>query len=106
MKLLVSLFTIGLLFAGENTATYKVDGMMCKMNCPSKVVDAVKALEGVKNCDVNFDSKTAVVTFDNDKIDSEKIATVMAEATYYKVTPMNKENNKSESWFSRFFKKS
>ena len=106
MRYLIIFLFSGLMFAGEGVAKYKVDGMMCAMNCPSKVIESVKGLDGVKNCKVDFETKTATVTFDNEKVDSDKIAKVMADATYYKVTPVDKESKKSGSWFSRLFNKS
>ena len=106
MRLLVLLTACGFLLAGEGVATYKVDGMMCAMNCPAKVVDSIKDMNGVKNCEVDFQNKTATVTFDDEKINSDKIAKKMADATYYKVTAMNKEKEKAGSWFSRLFQKS
>ena len=33
----IACITVGFLFSGESTATYRVDGMMCAMNCPQKV---------------------------------------------------------------------
>lgn len=106
MRYLFLIITTGFLLAGEGVATYKVDGMMCSMNCPTKVIESVKGLDGVNNCEVDFDNKTATVTFDDKKLNSDQIAKVMAEGTYYKVTAMNKEEKKPGSWFSRLFQKS
>ena len=49
----------GFLLAGETTATYKVEGMMCGVNCPRVVQKSLEGVEGVKNCTVDFNSKTA-----------------------------------------------
>ena len=35
--ILIALTACGFLFSGESTATYRVEGMMCAMNCPQKV---------------------------------------------------------------------
>ena len=58
----------GFLLAGETTATYKVEGMMCNKNCPMKVRQSLEGVDGVKVCQVDFESDMATVTFDDEKI--------------------------------------
>ena len=103
-KTILLLFYAGILLAGESTATYKVEGMMCGVNCPKAVQKSIKHLDGVKTCMVDFNSKTAIITYDDEKIDSEKIATTISKYTYFKVTDKNKE--KSWSLFGWLFGKS
>ena len=103
--ILIALTTFGFLFSGESTATYRVEGMMCSMNCPEKVNDSLNGMDGIKSCNVDFESKTAIVVFDDEKIDSDKIAKTIAKGTYYKVMDVNKKE-KSRSFWDWLFGKS
>ena len=103
--ILIALTAFGFLFSGESTATYRVEGMMCAMNCPQKVNDSLNGVDGIKSCKGDFESKTATVIFDNEKIDSEKIAKTIAKGTYYKVMDLNKKE-KSRSFWDWLFGKS
>ena len=82
---------LGLLFSGESMATYHVDGMMCAINCPKKVNESLNGLDGVKSFKVDFESKTATVVYDDEKIDVDKIARTIAKGTYFKVNNLNKK---------------
>ena len=90
---------------GETTGTYRAEGMMCAMNCPQKVNDSLNGMDGIKSCKVDFESKTATVVFNDEKIDSDKIAKTIARGTYYKVMDVNK-NEKSRSFWNWLFGKS
>ena len=103
--ILIALTIFGFLFSGESTATYRVEGMMCAINCPQKVNDSLNGVDGIKSCKVDFESKTATVIFDNEKIDSDKIAKTIAKGTYYKVMDVNKKE-KSRSFWGWLFGKS
>ena len=103
--ILIALTAFGFLFSGESTATYRVEGMMCAMNCPQKVNDSLNGVDGIKSCKVDFASKTATVIFDDEKIDSDKIAKTIAKGTYYKVMDLNKKE-KSRSFWDWLFGKS
>ena len=94
----IALTTFGFLFSDESTATYRVEGMMCAMNCPQKVNDSLNGVDGIKSCKVDFESKTATVIFDNEKIDSDKIAKTIAKGTYYKVMDVNKKEKSLSFW--------
>ena len=100
MKTILIAFTIiGFLFSGESTATFRVDGMMCAMNCPQKVNDSLNDVDGIKSCKVDFESKTATVVFDDEKIDSDKIAKTISKETYYKVMDLNKKEKSVSFWY-------
>ena len=96
--ILIALTTIGFLFSGESTATYHVEGMMCAINCPQKVNDSLNGVDGIKSCKVDFESKTATVIFDDEKIDSDKIAKTISKSTYYKVMDLNKKEESRSFW--------
>lgn len=59
------LLVTGLSFAAdsEQTVTFEVDKMTCA-TCPIAVRKAMQRVDGVKKVEVDFDNKTAVVTFD------------------------------------------
>ena len=103
--ILIALTVFGFLFSGESTATYRVEGMMCAINCPQKVNDSLNGVDGIKSCKVDFESKMATVVFDDEKIDSDKIAKTIARGTYYKVMDVNKKE-KSRSFWDWLFGKS
>lgn len=94
----MALITFGLLFSDESTAIYHVDGMMCATNCPQKVNDALYGVDGIKSCKVDFASKTATIIFDDEKIDSDKIAKTISKGTYYKVMDLNQKEKSGSFW--------
>ena len=96
--ILLALTTFGFLFSGESTATYRVEGMMCGVNCPQKVNNSLNGIDGIKSCKVDFESKTATVVFDDEKIDSDKIAKTISKETYYKVMDLNKKEKSVSFW--------
>ena len=99
MKIILILsISFGFLFSGESTATYRVDGMMCAINCPQKVNNSLDGVDGIKSCKVDFASKTATVIFDDEKIDSDIIAKTIAKGTYYKVMDLNKKEKSGSFW--------
>ena len=97
-KTILLLFYAGILLAGESTATYKVEGMMCNKNCPMKVKQSLEGVDGIKVCQVDFESKLTTVTFDDEKISREKIATTIARDTYFKVTDTEKKSWSLWGW--------
>jgi mercuric ion binding protein len=65
----------------EQTATFNVPGMTCAL-CPITVRKAMESVEGVKSVAVDFDARTATVTFDPSMTTIEAIATASANAGY------------------------
>ena len=100
---LIIFMFFGFLFAEDNVAKYKVKGMQCSQSCPVSITKAVKKIDGVKTCDVNFDQKTATVTYDQDKIDSKALAESINASTNYEVSDKKAEEKKSGSFLQRFF---
>ena len=96
--ILIVLTACGLLFSGESIATYRVEGMMCAMNCPQKVNDSLNGMDGIKSCKVDFESKTAAIVYDDEKIDADKIARTIAKGTYFKVNDLNVKEEISSFW--------
>ncbi len=78
-KVLVTVLTIlailsgGSVLGAEQTRTLKVDKMTCA-TCPLTVRIAMSRVDGVTKVDVDFDSKTAIVTFDDAATTLEAVA--------------------------------
>ena len=86
------LFISSMLHAGDNTAKVKVTGMMCSYSCVSKVNAVINDIEGVKSCSVDFNKGEATVIYDDDKVGSKEIVSVLTEKTNYKVTETANDN--------------
>ncbi|SVD16624.1 uncharacterized protein METZ01_LOCUS369478 [marine metagenome] len=93
MKLTIQiLFISSMLLAGDNTAKVKVTGMMCSYSCVSKVNAVINDIDGVKSCSVDFNKGEATVIYDDDKVGSKEIVSVLTEKTNYKVTETANDN--------------
>ena len=58
------LFMSGALSAEEKSVVLSVPGMKCPA-CPITVMVAIKRVQGVKSVNANFESKLAVVSYDD-----------------------------------------
>ncbi|MGQ0682294.1 heavy-metal-associated domain-containing protein [Bradyrhizobium sp.] len=67
--------------AGERTVTFAVDNMTCA-SCTYIVKKSMAAVRGVANVTVSFKAKTATVTFDDAKTNSDAIAAASLNAGY------------------------
>ena len=61
--------------------TYHVTGMGCEA-CVKRVKNAVTALSGVKKCEVDLESETMTVDYDEDAAEFEDIKEAVEEAGY------------------------
>ena len=105
MKIFIINFLFGsLIFSADVKITYSVDGMMCSMNCPAKVNESLKGMDGIKSCEVDFKTKTAVVIYNDEKLTSNTIAETISNGTYYKVKE-KEDKEKSVSFWDRIFGK-
>lgn len=59
----------------------KVEGMTCRM-CPRVVEKALERTEGVKEADVSYKDKVAVVEYDPDKTSPRGLIKAVEEAGY------------------------
>jgi mercuric ion binding protein len=76
------LFCAGTAFsAAPQTVTLAVENMTCG-TCPIVVRKALEHVSGVTATSVDFDKKTATVTFDPDKTTSAKLAQATTEAGF------------------------
>ena len=92
--LILSVFSI--LLAGEDKVNLKIDGMQCSYSCSGKVTKIVEAMKGVQNCEVDFASSSAVVTFDSKKQKSENIIKALNKKSNFKASVIEKIENKKE----------
>lgn len=75
-------------FAAEQTVTMDIEKMTCAL-CPLTVRKAMERVDGVKEVDVDFDSKKATVTFDDSKTTAEEVAKASTDVGY-PATPVQK----------------
>mgnify|MGYP001165435717 CR=1 FL=1 len=95
--LLISTFSFG--FAVVTTTQFKIDGMMCGVSCPKAIKNSLHNAEGIKKCDVDFNSKTATITYENEKINKKEIVSIISEKTYFKASEKEtKEKNSFWNW--------
>jgi copper chaperone CopZ len=61
--------------AEENliTADYSVEGMVCAMGCAATIQKELMGVDGVADCEVDFDSGKAHVEFDKSKLSEDDI---------------------------------
>jgi mercuric ion binding protein len=69
------------LAAPPHTVTLAVENMTCG-TCPIVVRKALLGVPGVTSTDVDFDKKTATVTFDPDKATSAKLTEATTNAGF------------------------
>ena len=99
-KMFILLIVFALVAAEPVTKSFNVKGMMCGYGCVTTINNSVNSLEGVENCNVDFESKLMTVTFENKLINESKIieslptpyiATLLVDLTEkeYEVTGMH-----------------
>ena len=68
-------------FAATQTVTLSVPGMTCS-TCPITVKKAISKVEGVSKVNVTFETREAVVTFDDAKTSVQKLTKATEDAGY------------------------
>ena len=68
-------------FAAERTVTLAVQNMFCA-DCPFAVRKSLEAVPGVAKAAVSFKDKTAVVTYDDAKVDAKSLTDATTNAGY------------------------
>ncbi len=71
----------GTAFAEEQTVTLAVEKMFCAL-CPITVSKAMEQVEGVSAVEVDFETKLAVVTFDDATTGWQQVALASTNAGY------------------------
>ncbi|PPD17811.1 MAG: hypothetical protein CTY24_14185 [Methylobacter sp.] len=65
----------------QQTVTLNIENMTCAM-CTVTIKKALQKVEGVQAVAVDYDSKTAVISFDGTKTDSAALIKVTTDAGY------------------------
>ena len=85
MKQLLASLTLTLavvpVWAATQTVMLAIPGMTCS-TCPITVKKAISKVEGVSKVDVTFETRQAVVTFDDAKTSVQKLTKATADAGY------------------------
>lgn len=66
---------------GDQTATFDVEKMTCA-TCPIAVRKAMQRVNGVKEVNVDLDSKTAIVTYDDNVTTAAEIGNASTEVGF------------------------
>jgi mercuric ion binding protein len=68
--------------AAENVqkASFEIEGMTCAMGCAKTIEKELSGLDGVEKATVDFDKKTATITFDK-TIQNQESLTKVVQAT-------------------------
>lgn len=72
------------------TLTLPVEGMTCA-SCVARVEKALKKVDGVDSVNVNFATENVTLSFDDDRVDLIKLASIVEDAGYKLVTPVKEE---------------
>jgi copper chaperone CopZ len=67
---------------GMTTVTFQVPTMTCPVGCPPAVRDALAALPGVTNVEVDFSSRTATCSVDQSRFDPDAAIQALAGANF------------------------
>ena len=90
-KLFIVSFLFSFLLAKDSKINLKIDGMQCAYSCAGKVSQVVQSIKGVEGCEVDFSTGTAVVRYDEKKVNSDNIIKLINKKTYYKAAVDKKE---------------
>lgn len=88
------------------TASFTIDGMTCPEGCAKVIENKLAGLDGVSEAKVDFDNKTATVTFDNQKQTPESLTETVEKVgngELYKVS--NVKSSKDKAFYSEKEKK-
>ncbi|WP_235831840.1 heavy-metal-associated domain-containing protein [Paenimyroides viscosum] len=72
-------------------ATFQVEGMACAVGCAKVIEGKLAKMDGIKSAEVDFDTKTATVEFDDAKQNTDAIKKMVEEIANgaYKVENVN-----------------
>lgn len=74
-------------------ATFQIEGMTCALGCAKMIETKLSGLNGVSEAKVDFDTKTAIVIFDDAKQNKESIVNTVQKIAngMYKVDNITME---------------
>jgi len=79
--LTISVLAPSAAFAADKTVTLAVKNMYCA-DCPFVVRKSLEAVTGVAKVTVSYKDKTAIVTYDDSKVDVKALTTATTNAGY------------------------
>lgn len=59
------------------TVTFSINGMTCPMGCAASIEKKLQQTQGVKDAQVNFEKKTAVVEYDQKTLNNSQIKEIV-----------------------------
>lgn len=72
------------------SANFEIEGMKCAMGCAKVIEKNIAKMDGVNDVVVDFDTKTATVSYDREMVDQGKLtATIKNTDETYSVTSWN-----------------
>ena len=83
--------------ANLETASFKIDGMTCPMGCAATIEQKLSKMDGVQKAKVDFDSKTATISFDPAKQTAENFVQTVEKIAdgAYKVSDVKSSGDKA-----------
>lgn len=81
--------------ANLETASFKIDGMMCPQGCAATIEKKLAKMDGVEKAKVDFDSKTATIEFDGAKQTAETFVQTVEKMGEYKVSEVKSSGDKA-----------
>lgn len=83
--------------ANQETTTFKIEGMTCPEGCAKTIESKLSGMEGVSKASVDFESKTATVSFDPAKQTPEKFVETVEKIAdgAYKVSDVQSSGDKA-----------
>lgn len=83
--------------ANLETASFKIDGMTCPMGCAATIEQKLSKMDGVEKAKVDFDSKTATISFDPAKQTTENFVQTVEKIAdgAYKVSDVKSSGDKA-----------
>jgi len=80
------------------TATFSIEGMHCEVGCAGVIQKKLAKLEGVQEAKVDFEGKTATITYDSNKQTPEvMVQTVQNISNDYKVSNVTSAPEKQDA---------
>ena len=84
--------------ANLETTSFKIDGMTCAVGCAGVIENKLAGLDGVENAKVDFENKTATISFDAAIQTPETIVSTVENIAngIYKVSEIKNSGDKAE----------
>ncbi|RZJ66555.1 MAG: heavy-metal-associated domain-containing protein [Flavobacterium sp.] len=84
--------------AKPETASFKIDGMVCAVGCAKTIENKLAKMDGVTKATVDYDKKQATVEFDAAVLSTEKIVETVektGDGKTYKVSDVKSSGNQA-----------